>query len=155
MKRMFACALLLLAAAPSALCQTPDKQAADLEQTLIANTKRVENIGVLKNAADADELVAPDALGVAPGGVMTWAQLKPLVLNPDHTISNLTLSDFKVIVLGADAAIVTYKGTATETFQGRSATSSAYISTAWAKRGGKWVVVFRQISLVPKPPAQP
>jgi hypothetical protein len=61
----------------------------------------------------------------------------------DGPMPELTLDDWKVTMIDNDAAIVTYRMNTKAVACGPAA-SSERNSTVWAKRNGKWLVVFHQ-----------
>jgi hypothetical protein len=74
--------------------------------------------------------------------------LKPL------TFTSYTLSDHKVVSLGPDAYVVTYMARSTGTDdEGRPfPDTSSYESSAWVKRGDKWLALYHQDSEVQTAP---
>jgi hypothetical protein len=59
------------------------------------------------------------------------------------------VEDPQVMMIDKDAAILTYKSTGTETYQGKTETGISYATTVWVKRGGGWKAIFHQESMVP------
>jgi hypothetical protein len=72
-------------------------------------------------------------------------------------MTEYTLTDFKVVNVDRDAAVVTYSSTAKGTYDGRPLPPGTMReSSAWVYRGGKWLNTYHQDTLVqpaPPPPA--
>jgi hypothetical protein len=88
--------------------------------------------------------LADDYLDVSDVGVFTKQETLKLI--PDLEISSYSLSDFKLIILNNDAAIVTYSAVQHWKIQGKEAPSNVRASSTWVRRGGRWRVVFHQES---------
>ncbi|MCA1566958.1 MAG: nuclear transport factor 2 family protein [Acidobacteria bacterium] len=70
--------------------------------------------------------------------------------------TEVELSDWKTVVLDADAAVVTYTVDARGTSGGQPIPPGALrASTAWVKRGGEWLAVYHQDCPVEERPANP
>ena len=70
--------------------------------------------------------------------------------------TEVKLSDWKTVVLDADAAVVTYTVDARGTSGGQPIPPGALrASTAWVKRGGEWLAVYHQDCPVENAPANP
>lgn len=68
--------------------------------------------------------------------------------------TEVTLSDWKTVVLDEDAAVVTYTVDAKGTSGGQPIPAGAMrASTAWMKRGAEWVAVFHQDCPIKEPTA--
>jgi hypothetical protein len=97
--------------------------------------------------------LADDQLYVGPGSVSNKAQLldgiKPL------NITDFTLSDWRYVRLGDDAAIVTYTAAVRGDYGGQAlpANHRERDSSVWVRRGGRWVGVFHQETTAQEPPA--
>jgi hypothetical protein len=84
-------------------------------------------------------MLADDQIEVEPDGVYDKAGTIKGVKQVDFT--NASLSDFKMLKLDDDAALVIYL--VKMTAQGSEPASERH-STIWAHRGGKWLAVFHQ-----------
>ena len=139
---VFALALTVLAAPCSAQKKLTDN---DLKSLLIANEKRVIwDAVVKKELAVLEDFLADDFLDVSDVGVFTKSDTLKLI--PDLDVSSYSLSEFKLIVLNKDAAIVTYKAEQHWTIKGKDEPSNVRASSTWVRRGGKWRIVFHQES---------
>ncbi len=72
-------------------------------------------------------------------------------------LSGYTPDDVRVVPLSKDAALLTYQITPMGSFKGKDLPAGpAYVSSAWAQRGGRWVLAFRQATPAggPAPPVE-
>lgn len=109
-----------------------------------------------KDWAAFPDMLAPEFVEVTPDGVSDKAGTVESIKKFD--ITEATLSDFKVVKIDNDAAIVVYTVTSKGTMDGRPipADGKAYHSTVKVWRGGKWLAVFHQVTpSVPIPPPAP
>jgi len=94
--------------------------------------------------------LADDLVYVSEDGVHGKTETVDLVRNIELT--ELNLSDWKVTIIDADAAVVTYTETSKGTFGGRPFPDRPVRhSAAWLNRGGKWVNVYHQDCYVETP----
>jgi hypothetical protein len=125
---------------------TPNISAAISEDDLIAKEKQVWDAIKRKDYDAFAAFLADDQMEVEANGVFDRAGTIKGVKEID--LSNTTLSDFKMMKVDNDAAIVTYlvKGpTPLFTAEGERH------STVWVKRKGKWLAIFHQGTTVAKP----
>jgi RNA polymerase sigma factor (sigma-70 family) len=73
-----------------------------------------------------------------------------LKLLSDLTLTDYSLSDVAVTRLTQDAAVLTYRAKMSYTYKGEAAKEVWWISSAWAKRDGKWVSLLYQETRVKK-----
>ncbi|HJQ30682.1 MAG TPA: DUF4440 domain-containing protein [Pyrinomonadaceae bacterium] len=95
----------------------------------------------------ADELVVVGSTGVTdkPGVITT---LK------GYTITDVSLSDWRVVPLVDEAAVVTYKAVVKSTATGRNGPATlSRVSSVWLNRGGKWLVILNQDTEINEPVA--
>ncbi len=70
--------------------------------------------------------------------------------------TDVRLTDFKLITINNNAVLSTYKATIKGTMNGEAfPESSAYASTIWVNRDGKWLAVYHQDADVLTPPPPP
>jgi hypothetical protein len=91
-------------------------------------------------------MLADDQIEVEPNGVYDKAASVNGVKQVDFTTA--ALSDFKVLKFDNDASLVTYMVKASA--KGFDPAGERH-STIWVNRGGKWLAVFHQATLVEKP----
>jgi len=97
--------------------------------------------------------LAEDQFYVGPGMVADKAQTVEMVKKLNLT--DFTLSDWRMVRLDDDAAVITYTATARGDYAGQPlpADHMERDSSVWVRRGGRWVAVFHQESVAQKPPA--
>jgi hypothetical protein len=168
MKRLIALAALLLAAsgcatttdnanttantntnanaAPSATPTPSGVSQADIE----AKERQAWDAVKSKNGDALGAMLADDFIYVSDDGIHDKAASVKGV--KESTITDATLSNFKMLKVDEDAAAITYDVAWTGMRDGKSQTDNLRVSSAWAKRGGAWLVVYHQDTLVGPPP---
>lgn len=118
---------------------TPQTAASVADADLIAKEKQVWDALKRKDYDAFARFLAEDQVEVEPTGVYDKAGTVSGVKQIDF--GDVTLSDFKVVRLSKDAAVVTYlvKGDAPAL-----GAEGGRHSTVWVNRGGKWLAVFHQ-----------
>jgi hypothetical protein len=81
--------------------------------------------------------LSADAVLVGGGGTQTKAAAIKDITSAPCEVSSYTLSDWKLTMIDADAALLTYKGAASGTCGGQPIPTT-WSSTIWIKRGGRW-----------------
>lgn len=144
MKNLLKCALVL--AVLTAPCLAQKKERDDgLESTLVASEKRVIWEAVTKKEMKVlEDSLMDDYLDVSDVGVFTKQETLKLI--PDLEVRDYTLSEFRVLMLDRDAAVVTYKAVQHWSINGQPGPTDVRASSVWVKRGGKWRVAFHQES---------
>ena len=83
-------------------------------------------------------------VAVLPDGNGPRDKASTLEVMKGMTITNHTLSDFKVTSLGPTAELVTYKAVAHMTIAGNSGRAGLAVAEVWAKSGHDWKLVHYQ-----------
>lgn len=148
MKRLLALAILIVAASSLAIVKSGSKSVMTNQDAVIAQEKQIIEALREKDASAFNNLVASDAVLLGTHGRMPVTDFTKFVLNPDYKFVSSTIDDAQVKMVDQDAALLTYKSNSVETYQGSTRTSNSYVATLWAKRGGKWVAVFHQRSVI-------
>jgi hypothetical protein len=149
MKRILLTTTLILLVSSIALGQTSTKKTDSVADALIAKEKQIADALMKKDAKTFNSLVASDGMLNGSHGRMAVADFTKVMFGPDYTLSNSTVEDPQVVMIDKDAAILTYKSTGTETYQGKTETGTSYATTIWVKRGSEWKAIFHQESMVP------
>lgn len=126
------------------------------EQDLIANEKQLWDAIRRKDPAAFGNFLADDQLYVTSDGIHDKAATIKSV--GDLDIKDLSLTDFKLVKIDNDAAVLTYVADTKGTYAGQPIPPQAgrqRNSTAWINRGGKWVAVFHQDSTIMEMPPTP
>jgi len=66
----------------------------------------------------------------------------------DAEVQDSTLTDFHVIMLNKDAAIIVYTAVAHALFRGKQQTIHNAVTSGWGKRNGKWLNVFYRENVI-------
>jgi hypothetical protein len=160
MKRMILLASLLLAASGCATdtqapnntpasssnantAATPKTAATISEADIIAREKQIWDALKNKDYDGFAAMLADDQLEVFGSGVNDKAKSVNGVKN--LVLTDAALSDWKVVLVDKDAAVVTYTVSVKGTQNGKPLpTNTERASTAWVNRGGKWLAVYHQ-----------
>jgi hypothetical protein len=114
-----------------------------LEETIISMEKRAWEAVKMRDAKAFSDLFAADGMMADSAGFSNRASF--LQTLPELIISQYTLTDFKVMMIDKDSALITYKADVKGSFKGQAfPPNPAYVSSVWAKRGGKWMAVYHQ-----------
>mgnify|MGYP003347288757 CR=1 FL=1 len=125
------------------------------EKALIANEQKINDAVVKSDVATMKTLVAAEAIAADDSGFMNVEEFYKLMATPGAVkVTDVKLSDFKVLWVDANTAVLTYTFAAKGTMAGQPIKSPTYSSSVYNKRGDKWLVVFHQETpKVPAPPA--
>ncbi len=135
--------LLTLTCAPNALAQGGAAAAknAAVERLLISNERRTWELYKKRDVKGLAELTAEDYYDIYPDGeAVDKKRYLADVLATE--VKDYALSDFKVIMLNASAAIVVYRAKVHGVVEGREIKSEVAVTSGWARRGGRWLNVF-------------
>ena len=79
-----------------------------------------------------------------------------LAFYKDYNLSDVTFSDWKTLPVDKDTVIVMYNVTVKATNKGEAAPPGPYrASSAWVNRGGKWLNIYYQMTMVNTAPPPP
>ena len=152
MKQLFLVALLTVSMTASLMAQTGNKQVAtgskSTEEMLISYEKQSWEAVKRKDYKTFESFLADDFYDLfANGQGVTKSELLQNYIRGVNLI-DYSLSDFKVIMLNDDAAIVVYTalahGTESQAKSRKVEVSEihAAVTSGWAKRNDKWLNVF-------------
>jgi hypothetical protein len=145
--RCFAFVLLCCAAVTPSAAQspTPAKPLSPLEQTMIANEKKLIEAKKKDDGVFFKRTLAEDFSLVGADGQLLEGQDAVDELG-DSDLVELTPYDFKVVALGQSAAIVTYDAIVRKAPEEDQGPPPRYqhFSSAWVKQGGEWKLTFHQ-----------
>ncbi len=116
------------------------------EAEAIAKERALWDTLKAKDLVAFETFLSTDYLEVLPDGVndraATMTEIK------DLEISDVTFSDWKMIPLGNDAALLTYNATIKGKFKGEAFPEGPYRnSSGWVNRNGKWQAFYYQETL--------
>jgi hypothetical protein len=122
------------------------------EAEAIAKERAVWDTLKAKDHVAFERMLATDYLEVLPDGVNDKASTLTEV--KDLEISDVTFSDWRLIPLDRDAAILTYSATIKGTYKGQAFPEGPYRnSSGWINRDGKWQAFYFQQTLAKAAPA--
>ena len=122
------------------------------EAEAIAKEKAVWDTLKAKDFAAFETMLAADYLEILPDGVNDRAKTSTEVKNLE--ITDVTFSDWRMIPLDKDAALLIYNATIKGTFKGQAIPEGPYRNTSgWVNRGGKWQAFYHQETLAQTTPA--
>jgi len=113
-----------------------------VEAMLIAREKEAWEQIKKKNSQGFSGYLAEDQIYVTKDGIHSKAETVKGVMEAGPT--EFTLSDWKVIMIDKDAAIVTYTSKVGAAVACGPEPITQRESTVWVKRGGKWLAIFHQ-----------
>ncbi|MCI0333178.1 MAG: nuclear transport factor 2 family protein [Planctomycetes bacterium] len=115
-----------------------------LQETLLAQEKLLIDAINNKDKAAIRELLAGEAMSItASRGLQTTAEIVAGLEKISFT--NYKITDVKTVSVSPDVAILTYKFSWTGGVTGQPATTTtAYATSVWKQRHGKWSSVFYQ-----------
>ena len=122
------------------------------EAEAIARERALWDTLKAKDHAAFEKMLATDYLEVLPDGVNDKASTLTEV--KDLEISDLTFSEWRMIPLDKDAALLIYNATIKGTFKGQAFPEGPYrIASGWVNRAGTWQAFYFQETLAQTPPA--
>jgi Domain of unknown function (DUF4440) len=114
---------------------------AAVERVLVSNEKRTWELYKNRDVKGLAELTAEDYYDIYPDGEAVDKK-RYLADVLETEVKEYALSDFKVVMLNASAAIVVYRARVHGVVGGREIKSEVAVTSGWARRGGKWLNVF-------------
>ncbi len=143
-----AAVLLMLGCTAAVVAQAGSKAA--IEKTLIANENKINEAVAKHDVKTFTDLVASDAVSADNMGFMKVAdfvkEMNDVKVGPWH------IMDAQAHWVDDKTAVVTYTWMGSGTFKGEPLPSTAFASSVWTERNGKWVVVYHQESAAAPPP---
>ena len=164
MKRLLFAAAMLIAVLTPASAQTaqatPSQPAAaqgagDVKHTLIDLEKGAWEAWKKKDSAYFETFLTDDTVQVSPAGVTRKAQIVKGIGASTCDVKGYAMDGFDVVMLDADAAILTFSATQDATCGGMAEPSPVWASSVFVRRGGKWLAAFHQETPAQRPAQQP
>jgi len=116
---------------------------AQLLKKLSANETRLWEAWKNKDAKPFQAWLAADSVMVGEQGVAGKGDVTKMMAQMPCDVKSFSLSDWKLAMVDADAALLTYKGTAVGTCAGQ-AIPTIWASSLWVNRKGKWMAFSHQ-----------
>jgi hypothetical protein len=121
----------------------PRMSKAALLKKLSANETALWNAWKNKDAKPFQMWLAADGVMIGDQGVGTKKDVTGMMANMPCEVKSFSLSDWKLAMVDADAAMITYKGTA-EGSCGGQAIPTVWASSLWVNRKRKWLAFSHQ-----------
>jgi hypothetical protein len=115
-----------------------------LMRMLSANETKLWEAWKNKNARPFQLSLTSESVMVGDQGVGTKKDVTEMIPNAPCEVKSFSLSDWKLTMVDADAALLTYKGTEDGTCAGTALPSAVWASSLWVNRGGRWLAAFHQ-----------
>lgn len=112
----------------------PDKDA------IIAKEKAAWQAFKDKKTDDFKKLVSPDLVCVYAEGMMNFQAELDAMAKTD--VKSYSLSDFNVVIIDPDTAIITYKATLEMSADGKENSGNYNAASVWQMKSGQWQAVF-------------
>ena len=90
------------------------------------------------------EHIAPDAIIVGENGTLDKQSILRAIAAGGCEVRSYDLTDFKLVKMSGDTAVLVYRGTQDATCAGEVAPKSVWISSVFVRRRGKWLAVAHQ-----------
>ena len=121
----------------------PRLSQAVLLRVLSANETKLWEAWKNKNSRQFQLSLASDGVMVGDTGVSSKKDVVAMMASMPCDVKSYTLSDWKLAMVDADAAVLTYKGAADGTCMG-TAIPTVWASSLWVNRRGKWLAFSHQ-----------
>ena len=144
MKKQFVLVgMALIAVAPICFAQTsPSKsdKSASKEAAITDSEKAAWEAYKNKQADAFKKYLTTDYCGVYAEGIKNVD--KEVADMEKSELRDYSLADMKVVFPSADVAVTTYKATLQGSSGGQDTSGTYNVASVWAKKGGKWHVIF-------------
>lgn len=121
----------------------PRMNKANVLKKLSANETALWNAWKNKDAKPFQMWLAADSVMIGDQGVGTKGDVTQMMATMPCEVKSFTLSDWKIAMADANAALVTYKGAADGTCGGQPI-PTVWASSVWVNRRGKWLAFSHQ-----------
>lgn len=125
----------------------PKMSKAQLLKQLSANETKLWEAWKNKDPKPFRMYLSADSVMIGGAGTQNKTDAIKDITSMACDVKSYTLSDWKLSMIDADAALITYKGMAVGTCGGQSI-PAAWASSVWIKRGGRWQAFSHQESNV-------
>ncbi len=140
MKKMMMILMIAIAATSVAFGQNKMAKDSKVETQIITLEKAGWEAWKNKDSAWFQANLSDDALSVHADGVADKAQIVKSLA--DCEVKNVSLNNFKFLMLDKNSAIITFTGTQDAVCGGKTQPSTVRASSVYVKRGGKWLNTF-------------
>ena len=134
-------AFALVVGLSSSVCFGQAKASRTLETTLIGLERQLCAAVMAKDTATFERLVDPEVTVAEEGRIFSRNEGMRFHVE-DVQISKYELSDFRVVPVTNDVAVLYMKAVAEATRGGKKLPSVNFVSTIWARKGKTWKAVY-------------
>jgi hypothetical protein len=117
---------------------------ASVEAQLIALQNQINDAWKNKNSDFYKSQIPDDAVLVSPTGPLSKSEVIGVVSSMPCKINGFSTDNYKVTMLSPDVAVLTFKVSVDADCNGQKASETAWATTMYMKRQGKWQAVFHQ-----------
>src|SRR5436305_11125666 len=121
----------------------PRMNKAQILKKLSANETALWNAWKNKDAKPFQMWLSADGVMISDQGVGTKGDVVKMMPAMPCEVKSFTLTDWKLSMVDADAAVITYKGAADGTCAGQTI-PTVWASSVWVNRKGKWTAFSHQ-----------
>src|SRR2546421_12239486 len=118
----------------------PRMSKAQILKKLSANETALWTAWKNKDAKPFQMWLSADGVMIGDQGVGTKGDVVKMMASMPCDVKSFTLSDWKLSMVDADAAVITYKGGSDGTCGGQAG-PTGWASSLWVNRKGKWTAV--------------
>ena len=122
----------------------PAMTKAQSQKIIVSTEKKLWEAWKNKQSKVFKTYLSADSVMIGDAGVATKAEAVQELEAMACEIKSYELTDIKVIFLNNDAALMTYKAAQDGTCGGQPVPPSVWASSAYVKRGGKWLAASHQ-----------
>ena len=127
------------AASPSPAAKPKPKMSkAQLIKKLSATETKLWEGWKNKDGKPFQASLSADSVMIGSGGISGKVDSIKEITSAACDVKSYSLSDWKLTMIDADAALLTYKGTQDGTCGGVTLPAAVWASSVWIKRGGRW-----------------
>jgi ketosteroid isomerase-like protein len=110
-------------------------------EALMAKEKAAWQAFKDKKADDFKKVVHPDMIGIYAEGISDMK--KEMADMQKWDMKSFAISDYKVVPVGSDTAVTTYKVALQGTYDGKDASGNFNAGSVWKMdKGGGWIAIF-------------
>lgn len=135
---------------PAAAKPKPRMSKAQLLKKLSASETALWEGWKNKDAKPFQRYLATEAVGIGEDGIGGKEELVKSLPSMPCDVKSYTLSDWKILMVNASTAVLTYKGAAEGTCGGQPIPAT-WSSSLWVNRNGRWMVFSHQETNIKNP----
>ena len=124
----------------------PAMSKAQSQKMIVATEKKLWTAWKNKDTKPFSANLTADSVMISDMGVASKADLLKEMAGSQCEVKSYELSDIKVTFLDSSAALITYKATQDGTCAGQALPATVWASSAYVKRGGRWLAASHQES---------